>query len=181
MIPGACYFKNMSIIWISNCNEFEFLLKHASFIGFHNPATGVLSCTLHWRHNERDDVSNHRCLHCLLNALYAGNSPVTGELPSQKASNSENACIWWRHYELLDFTHDVLRIFISSDYMSCLSHNNYTERIWIVPLLYGHLFKVKAWSGDSDEGFNISAHWELGCHKLILIEACKIIRSGEYA
>ena len=28
--------------------------------------------------------------------LYAGNSPVTGEFPVQRASNAENASIWWR-------------------------------------------------------------------------------------
>ena len=26
-----------------------------------------------------------------------GNSPVTGELPAQKANNAENVFIWWRH------------------------------------------------------------------------------------
>ena len=59
-------------------------------------------------------VSNHGGLHCLLNCwfrcrskktsklhvtgLYAGDSPVTGEFPAQKASNMENVSIWWRHY-----------------------------------------------------------------------------------
>ena len=28
---------------------------------------------------------------------FAGNSPVTGEFPSQMASNAENVSIWWRH------------------------------------------------------------------------------------
>ena len=26
------------------------------------------------------------------------NSPVTGEFPARKASNAENASIWWRHH-----------------------------------------------------------------------------------
>ena len=30
--------------------------------------------------------------------LCAENSPVTGELPVQMASNTENVSIWWRHY-----------------------------------------------------------------------------------
>ena len=30
--------------------------------------------------------------------LCAGNSPVTGEFPTQKASNAENVSIWWRHH-----------------------------------------------------------------------------------
>ena len=31
--------------------------------------------------------------------LCAGNSPVIGEFPAQKASNAENVSIWWRHHE----------------------------------------------------------------------------------
>ena len=30
--------------------------------------------------------------------LCAGNSPVTGEFPAQKASIAENVSIWWRHH-----------------------------------------------------------------------------------
>ena len=64
-----------------------------------------------WRHNERDGVSSHLRLDCLLNRLFkrrwkksskfrvtdlcARISPVTGEM----ASNAENVFIWW--YERL--------------------------------------------------------------------------------
>ena len=60
---------------------------------------------LQWRHNKRDGVSNHRRLDCLLNCLFRrrskktsklratglceGKSPVTGEFPTQRASNTE--------------------------------------------------------------------------------------------
>ena len=70
---------------------------------------------LRWRHNEHDGVSNHQPHHCLLNRLFrrrskktsklrvtglcVGNSPVTGEFPAQRASNTENASIWWRHHD----------------------------------------------------------------------------------
>ena len=66
---------------------------------------------LQWRHNGRDGVSNHRHNDCLLSRLFrrrpkktaklrvtglcAGNSPVTGEVPSQMASNEEKFFIWW--------------------------------------------------------------------------------------
>ena len=79
--------------------------------GYHTARHTV--CSLQWRHNGRDSVSNHRRLHCLLNRLFRrrskkaskllitglceGNSPVTGEFPSQRASNVENVSIWWRH------------------------------------------------------------------------------------
>ena len=80
-------------------------------------ATHVLylfSNQLQWRHNERDDVSNHQPHHCLLNRLFrrrgkktsklrvtglcARNSPVTGEFPAQRTSNAENVSIWWGHH-----------------------------------------------------------------------------------
>ena len=73
--------------------------------------------TLQWRHNERDGVSNHQPPGCLLNGLFrrrskktsklrvaglcVGNSPVTGELTAQIASNAENVSIWWRYHEIL--------------------------------------------------------------------------------
>ena len=64
-----------------------------------------------WRHNERDGVSIHDCLPNRLfrhtwkkpsklrvTGLCEGNSPVTGEFPTQRASNAENASICWRHH-----------------------------------------------------------------------------------
>ena len=74
----------------------------------------LVKFALQWRHNERDGVSNHQPHDCLLNLLFkrrskkisklrvtglcAGNSPVTGEFPAQRASNAENVYIWWRHH-----------------------------------------------------------------------------------
>ena len=70
--------------------------------------------SLQWRHNDRDDVPNHRRLDCLLNRLFRnrskktsnfrvtglceGNSPVTGEFPTKWASKAENVSIWWCHH-----------------------------------------------------------------------------------
>ena len=61
-----------------------------------------------------DGVSNHQPHDCLLNRSFrrrwkktsklrvtgfsAGNSPMTGEFPAQRASNAESVSIWWRHY-----------------------------------------------------------------------------------
>ena len=39
-------------------------------------------------------------------AFLVGNSPVTGEFPSQMASNPENVSIWWRHHAI--FPHDAV-------------------------------------------------------------------------
>ena len=81
---------------------------------------GILS-PLHWRHNERHNVSTHRQVDCLLNRLIRltskdlkwniranvtgllwGNPPVTGGFPSQRASNAETVFIWWRHHDILN-------------------------------------------------------------------------------
>ena len=72
--------------------------------------------TLQWRDNERDGVSNHQPHDCLLNHLFRhwwkktsklrttglceGTSPVTGEFPTQRASNAQHVTIWWRNHEL---------------------------------------------------------------------------------
>ena len=61
------------------------------------------------------ELSNHQPHNCLLSRLFrrrskktsklhvtglcAGNSPVTGEFPAQRASNAENVSIWWHQYE----------------------------------------------------------------------------------
>ena len=71
--------------------------------------------TLHWRHNERDGVSNHQPHDYLLHRLFGrrskktsklratgrceGDPPVTGGFPAQRASNAEN--VWWRHHEVI--------------------------------------------------------------------------------
>ena len=70
--------------------------------------------SLQWRHNGHEGVSNDQPHDCLLKRLFrrrskktsklrvtglcAGNSPVTGEFPAQRASNGENVSIWWRHH-----------------------------------------------------------------------------------
>ena len=70
--------------------------------------------SLQWRHSEHDGVSNHQPHDCLLNRLFRrrskktskfrvtglceGNSPVTGEFPQQRVSNTKNVSIWWRHH-----------------------------------------------------------------------------------
>ena len=82
---------------------------------FHTDNTKMMHFSLQWRHNETDGVSNHQPRDCLLNSLFmhrskktsklrviglcAGNSPVTGEFPAQRANNAENVSIWWRHHE----------------------------------------------------------------------------------
>ena len=72
--------------------------------------------SLQWRYNERDGVLNHQPPDCLLDRLFARrlkktsklrvtglceeDSPITGEFPAQRASNTANVSIWWRHHVL---------------------------------------------------------------------------------
>ena len=80
-----------------SCSE---TLKHSK----HKPFS-----PLQWRHNGLDSVSNHQPHHCLLSRLFgrrskktsklrvtglcAGNSPGTGQFPTQMASYAENVSI----------------------------------------------------------------------------------------
>ena len=75
----------------------------------------MLKKTLQWCHNGRDGVWNNQPHDCLLNRLFwrrskktsklrvtglcAGNSPVTGEFPVQRASNVNNVSIQWYHHD----------------------------------------------------------------------------------
>ena len=75
-------------------------------------------CAIQLRHNESDGVSNHQPYNCLFNRLFRcgskktsklrvtglceGNSPVIGEFPAQRASHTENVCIWWRYHDMCD-------------------------------------------------------------------------------
>ena len=77
------------------------------------PHTGC-EIPLQWRHNGRNSISNHQPHDCLLNRLFrrrskktsklrvtglcAGNSPGTGEFPTQMASYAEIFSIWWHHH-----------------------------------------------------------------------------------
>ena len=75
----------------------------------------IITLPLQWRHNGHSSVSNHQLHDCLLNRFFrrrskktlklrvtglcAGNSPGTGEVPAQMASNAENVSIWWCHHD----------------------------------------------------------------------------------
>ena len=98
LLSYLCANLSQQLIWRLCTGRFH--------IGEHNPP-------LQWRHNGRDGVSNHQPRDCLLNRLFrliskktskrrvtglcAENPPVTGEFPTQMASNAESVYIWWRH------------------------------------------------------------------------------------
>ena len=105
-----------------------------------------LTLTLQWHHNGCDGVSNHPPLDCLLNRLFThrskkiwklrvtglseGNSPVTGEFPSQRARNAENVSVWWRHHGVeyrkqpkLIKCHVAIGVWLSASPQHCFSNN----------------------------------------------------------
>ena len=102
--PMLTYHQSFVLWYLSKSNLTKMIIKP---LWQHGPS-------LQWRHNGRDGVSNHQSHHCLLNRLFrcrskktskvrvtglcAGNSPVTGEFPTQMASDVENVSIWWRHH-----------------------------------------------------------------------------------
>ena len=113
---------------------------------------GTLS--LQWHDDERDGVSNHQPRDCLLNRLFrrrskktsklrvtglcAGNSPVTGEFPTQMASNAEkfpfddfvmprqHTCrVMWKKFAAitqLEFGGDQNQIFTVFEIRRCWYH-----------------------------------------------------------
>ena len=89
---------------------------------------------LHYR--GRDGVSNHQHHDCLLNhsssrwskktskfratSLCAGNSPMNGAFPAQRARNAENVSIWWRHHVTKHWIDAQLLFFHCEGASSCL-------------------------------------------------------------
>ena len=96
---------------------------------------------LEWRHNGHDGVSKHQPHNCSLNRLFrrrskktlklrvpglcAGNSPVIGEFPSQKASNAENVSIWWRHH-----AYGLRNLHCSDNWHTRSKTSNLTTEYW---------------------------------------------------
>ena len=66
--------------------------------------------------------------------LCEGNSPVTGEFPTQRASNAENASIWWHH-------HDAYSIPMC-DYSTCSESSLLKLYICMLHYIYTH-FSLK--------------------------------------
>ena len=107
----VCYMRDSMVPQLA----MDFNKHYISHLYFYNVYIQIeMRCyikmaSLQWRHNGHDGVSNHQLYDCLLNRLFscsskktpklrvtglcAGNSPVTGEFPAQRASNAENVSI----------------------------------------------------------------------------------------
>ena len=90
---------------------------------------------LQWRHNGPDGASNHQLHHCLLSRLFrrrskktskfcvtvlcVRNSPVTGEFPTQMASNAENVSMWWRHHGIrANYNHGRISLWVGDQFQT---------------------------------------------------------------
>ena len=99
-------FSSMSWIWLLPRILLAILL---SFFDCFCPYGLFIDCSLQWRHNDHDGVSNHQPHHCLL--VYSdadqrkhqscASLVLVGGIhrgPTQMASDAENVSIWWRHH-----------------------------------------------------------------------------------
>ena len=114
--------------------------KHVAYFGT------KFEKTLHWRHNERNDVSNHQRLDYLLTylfrrrskkisklrvtGLFEGNLPVTGYTPAQRVSNAENVSIWWRHHIFYNWKQSD-NLYSGNKYVSPFTMSHYKRHIKI--------------------------------------------------
>ena len=56
---------------------------------------GIVYLTVYSRHRSKKYISK-----LCVTGIRVGISPVTGEFPTQRASNAENVSIWWRHHDV---------------------------------------------------------------------------------
>ena len=68
-------------------------------INYHyNDAIMVTMASRNHQPHDCSDADQRKKSKLRVTGLCAGNSPVTGDLPAQRASHAENVSIWWRHH-----------------------------------------------------------------------------------
>ena len=186
-IPTTLFASSMRTIccflfWILLSGDFPepgttwalFLVSSQSMMGSVYIHYLCYETSLQWRHNERDGVSKHQAHDCLLNRLFRcrsketsklrvtvlceGNSPVTGEFPTQRAVNVEKVSIWWRHhvkrYLICSYAHfSVHRMYIRKPGM------NQNHAIGFIYEITSQLWKPEV------ANLYILHAWMTQCHK----------------
>ena len=153
-------------------------------------------CSLQWRHNGRDSVSNHQSHDCLLNRLFrcrsrktsklrptglcAGNSPGTGEFPAQIASYAENVSIWWRHHDYV--THNAkstaLLVIICLDalWQKINEQQHKTSHVFVLCcILWFFSFLYKSSLPSFRQQGPLYCHWLQSCDCPQLVRNTKIL------
>ena len=114
--------------------------------------------TLQRRHNERNRVSNHRCIDCLLKRLFThrskkasklreGDPSVIDGFPSQTASNAENH-VYIYYIDLLELMEAELRLF-GVRVMCCSAPSLYLNQCWII--VNWTLGEKNQWNSNKNE------------------------------
>ena len=115
LLISNCYSQDCGLI--NMCGHFydQIMCVNMADKAFCQGLFALANMPLQWRHDGRDGVPNDQSHDCLLNRLFrrrsnntsilrvtglcAGNSPVTGEFPTQMASYAANVSNWWRHHD----------------------------------------------------------------------------------
>ena len=119
-----------SVLWNSPCRQFR------------------KKCTksLQWHHNERDGVSNHQRLDCLLNRLFKRRSKKISRLrviglcgghrwiPHTKGQWRGNISIWWRHHDLSfdEFENHQFKVILDGRLVTCGEFDMKKKNGWYV-------------------------------------------------
>ena len=94
-----CKRKGIPCLTIFSCSLRRSIMFHYNDVIMSAIAYQITSLTIVYSTvNSGADQRKHKKHR--VTGLCAGNSPVTGEFPAQKASNVENVSIRWRHHEL---------------------------------------------------------------------------------
>ena len=144
-------------------------------------ADAVTYKTVHYSDVITNTISNHQRLECILNRLFRptskkmtklyvtalceGNSAVTGEFPSQMASNAENVSIWWRHnvFSLAHvrmpgqrvYSKHAIITYLLCVYMKCQqTHKNICNLKFIIPLFRHCTNKVNYMFNNGDAKYS---------------------------
>ena len=81
-----CYVNTLRPQWLSICiwhfHRISFYYPTFTEDGSHGPLAHwqIINTTLEWRHDDRDGVSNHQRLDCLLNRLFGRRSKKTSKI-----------------------------------------------------------------------------------------------------
>ena len=138
----------------------------------------ALEHSLQWHYNECNSISNHQRLDCLLNRLFRrrskktwklcvtglceGNSLVTGEFPSQRASNTENVSIWWCHHDSWDSssTCNLTHCSLVTPYSHIDLGQHWVKPQWAMIFMYGTAQRM-AYGMTSQWAWCALTHWSL--------------------
>ena len=90
--------------------------------------TAVYSTSMVWIRHRSKKTSKLR-----VTGLSAGNSPMTGEFPAQRASNAENVAIWWRHHVILPYAHNTRLRVVCTTNLNELESSHFVSSSFSVP------------------------------------------------